>query len=218
MKKKSSITVHSSLAQKYDKQVKEYNNFIHDLLFGLMYEFVLPKQKLLDIGIGTGLSSIRFSELGAAVYGLDASKEMIDLCKAKSFAKQLKILDITKDTIPYRDGFFNITIAIGVFNFFPSLNSIFNQINRIIKKNGIFAFTILPNIESPKTEKKRLPIFTKQETPWGVPIYKHSSEYIRRLLKSYNFELLKEQFIVVKTGHNDIPDMLLSIIIVRSNK
>lgn len=218
MKKKSSVTVHSSIANNYDKQVEESNNFVHDLLFGMMYEFVSPKQKLLDIGIGTGLSSIRFSELGAAIYSLDASKVVIELCKAKSFAKQLKIFDITKDTIPYRDNFFNLTIAIGLFNFFPSLSSIFKQVKRIMKKNGIFAFTILPNIETPKADKRRLPTYVKQATPWGIPVYKHSSEYISRLLEANNFELLKEQIIVAKTGHNDMPDMLLSIIVVRSNK
>ncbi len=218
MKRNSSISVHSNNAGRYDEQVEEYNNFVHDVLFGMMFEFVKPKQKLLDIGIGTGLSSIRFAELGVNVYGLDASQEMLEFCKAKLFAKQLNIFDITKDAIPYRDNFFHLAVAIGILNFFPSLNSIFLQVNRIMKNNGIFTFTILPNIELLKTGKKKLPSFTKQQTPWGVPIYKHSAEYICHLLKKHSFELLKEQLIVVRTDEVDTPDMLLSLIVAKANK
>jgi len=40
----------------------------------------LPSEKLLDIGIGTGLASIHFSDVGLWVYGLDVSQEMLAAC------------------------------------------------------------------------------------------------------------------------------------------
>lgn len=216
MRTKRSISVHTKEAGNYDQQIKEYNNFVHDVLFGMLFEYVKPKQKLLDVGIGTGLSSVQFAKLGLSIYGIDASKEMLDMCKAKSFAKQLKLYDITRDKIPFGDKFFHHATAIGVLNFFPSLESVFNDIKRVLKKNGVFAFTILPNLDFNSTNKKKTPHFTKHPTPWGVAIYKHSADYLSSLLKKNSFELLKEQMLVVKTGDDESPDMLLSLIIVKS--
>jgi len=39
------------------------------------FEFVGAGEKLLDIGIGTGLASMHFSEIGLKVYGLDNSQK-----------------------------------------------------------------------------------------------------------------------------------------------
>ena len=68
-----------------DKQVKEYDSYTHDAMFGMSYEYVKSNEKLLDLGIGTGLASINFSKVGLKVYGLDNSDEMLNKCRNKSF-------------------------------------------------------------------------------------------------------------------------------------
>ena len=54
MKKADTISVHDQEASQYDKQVHEYNSYLHDALFGMCYEYVNSHERLLDIGIGTG--------------------------------------------------------------------------------------------------------------------------------------------------------------------
>ncbi len=56
--KEEKVTSYKELASNYDKQVREYNSYGHDVLFGMGFEFVREDEKLLDIGIGTGLASI----------------------------------------------------------------------------------------------------------------------------------------------------------------
>jgi len=62
---------HNRYALTYDKQVKEQDCFISDLLFGLSYEFLKPGQVLLDAGIGTGISSLPFAKAGLVIHGMD---------------------------------------------------------------------------------------------------------------------------------------------------
>jgi hypothetical protein len=51
-------------ATQYENQAAEIAWHGHEIMFGLMYEFVKPDETLLDIGIGTGLSSFLFHKAG----------------------------------------------------------------------------------------------------------------------------------------------------------
>ena len=50
----------------------------------MSFDFFKTDEKLLDIGKRTGFASIPFSMIGLKVYGLDASQEMLNICKSKS--------------------------------------------------------------------------------------------------------------------------------------
>lgn len=65
---------YKELATKYDEQVKEYNSYGHNVIFGMCYEYVKPNEKILDLGIGTGLASIQFYKSGLKIFGLDISE------------------------------------------------------------------------------------------------------------------------------------------------
>ena len=194
-------------ATKYDQQVKEYDSYGHDVLFGMCFEFVKPNEKILDLGIGTGLASINFSKVGLKVYGLDISDEMLNMCRMKSFTEELKIHNLSEDIIPYNDSYFNHIICSGVFHFLSDLEKIFSEVARIIKEGGIFAFTVAPDLTGAE--------YTKQMTSWGVPIYKHSLNYIKRLLDMNGISLLKEQRLLLKGADKLNYDMLFSAIIAR---
>ena len=109
------IRVHDASADTYDASVEEYHSHLHDLLFGMCYEFIQPGHSLLDIGIGTGLSSVNFARAGVDVYGMDPSSNMIDQCRKKGFAKELKQHSLTDPPLRYHDKAFSHVIACGVF-------------------------------------------------------------------------------------------------------
>jgi predicted TPR repeat methyltransferase len=198
---------YKALAKQYDEQAKEYDSYGHDVLFGMIYEYVKPNEKILDLGIGTGLASIKLAIMGLKVYGLDISDEMLNICKIKSFTEDLKLHNLLDDRIPYSDAFFNHIISCGVFHFFGDLRNIFTEVARIIKRGGIFAFTISPeNIEAE---------YKDQMTSWGVPIFKHSPIYIKRLLEQEEMSLLKEQRLLLKGADKVNYDMLFSVMIAK---
>ena len=72
-------------ATQYERQVAEQAWHGHEIMFGLMYEYVRPGESLLDIGIGTGLSSLLFHKTGLRVSGFDNSTDMLKGCEPKGF-------------------------------------------------------------------------------------------------------------------------------------
>ncbi|WP_423224970.1 hypothetical protein [Candidatus Amarolinea aalborgensis] len=65
--------LHDAYAADYDQQVQAYGCHVADVLFGLCYEYVQPGQRLLDAGIGSGLSAQLFAKAGLEIHGMDFS-------------------------------------------------------------------------------------------------------------------------------------------------
>ena len=173
--------------ENYDNYVFEYQWHAHEILFGLLFEYLKKGQRLLDLGIGTGLSSMYYNILGVDIFGIDNSSEMIEVCKKKRFAKDLKIIDIEKDDFPYESEYFDFVISSGVFHFFKNLNTIFGKISNVIKNDGIFSFTVK---DTDNSDSDIVKSFYEEA---GVYIYSHSEEYINRLIVRHKFKLLKKQ-------------------------
>lgn len=193
------------IASQYDREVKEYDSYCHDLIFGMCYEYVKPNDKILDIGIGTGLASINFSRMGLKVYGIDNSEEMLKICEMKSFAKELRLYNLSGNRIPYDDNCFNNIISCGVFHFLSGLDTLFSEVARILIKGGVFAFSFAPGDFSRD--------YSKQMTAWGVPIYMHSPDYIKRLLEMNEMKLVKEQRLLIKGADKVNYDMKFSVML-----
>ena len=212
MKNQDTISVHDQDAAQYDKQVYEYNSYSHDALFGMSFEYVNPRECLLDLGIGTGLASRSFAKIGLKVYGCDGSAAMLKVCESKAFAKELKVFDLHDIPLPYSDSFFDHAICCGVLHFFDDLEIILKEVLRIIKPGGIFAFTIAAqtSVEEAATRDNPQGYF-ETPTPWGVPIFKHSNRYIFNLLQANGVDILKTQKFLIRGGpDDDSEDMLFS--------
>jgi len=199
--------VYEESAVQYDEEVKIYGSYGHDVIFGMSFEFVNADEKLLDIGVGTGLASIQFAQVGLKVYGLDSSQEMLTVCQSKSFTEELKQCNIDREPIPYRDSYFDHVICCGVLHFISNLNKLFTEVNRVTKRGGIFGFTIAP--------QETIADHIKEPTAWGVSIYKHSPQYILKLLETNSMEILKEQRLLIKGADKVTYDMLFSAMISR---
>ena len=192
MKKVDPIRVHDEEAAQYDRQVREYNSYGHDALVGMSFEYVNPRDRILDIGIGTGLASRPFAKMGLEVYGCDGSTEMLKICESKAFAKELQVFDLKNIPLPYSHSFFDHVICCGVLHFFDDLETILNEVLWIIKPGGVFAFTVAAQNSDEEAEtNKNLQDYIEMPTPWGVPIFKHSSGYITSLLQANSLDILK---------------------------
>lgn len=198
-------------ASDYDQLARKYQWYGPEILFGLCYDLVKTGDKLLDIGIGTGLCSSLFFKHGLEIYGLDSSDEMLAMCRKKGITQELKNCDLLDTPLPYADAQFDIIISGGVFHFIEDLQPIFKEIARLIKPNGLFAFTN-------KTFSDELPIdsyskFSKE----GIFIFSHSDHYIHQLLKENSFQRLKElKFFALDDDERDL--LLKSYVVQKTPK
>jgi len=196
---------YDAAASQYDAAVKEYGSYSHDVIFGMCYEFVKPGEKLLDLGIGTGLASIPFHKAGLKICGLDNSEEMLGICRARSFAEELFLHELPDKKFPFAENTFNHIISSGLFHFLGDLKNAFSEAERVMKNGGIFAFTFSP--DSSVKEYITLP------TGWGIDIRRHSPAYIRGLLEQNNFFLLKEQRLLMKGADKINYEMIFSVMV-----
>lgn len=178
----SIIELHDRSADVYDDTsiLVEYHG--HEVLFGLAFEHLSPGDSVLDIGIGTGLSSYLFHKAGLKVYGVDGSEAMLDICRKKEFAVELNLCDLTAERWPYEDGKFENAIACGIFHFFEKLDIFFEETNQVLKKDGTFSFTVM-------VSEDNLSYYT--DTGSGLLIYFHNDSQVIELLNKYGFSLLK---------------------------
>jgi ubiquinone/menaquinone biosynthesis C-methylase UbiE len=205
-------------ACEYDKAGKERSWHGHEIIFGLMYEYLSPDDSLLDIGIGTGLDAWVFQKAGVRVYGIDGSEEMLKICQEKQVAVELKQLDLLKDDIPYDDSVFNHAIANAVFHITGEIEKTLGEVKRLLKKGGIFGFTSHeqdPGMESDYRETDTEGQYMKMREPYGFPVYKHSDKFVRSLLEKYDFDLLKKTRYEAFTAYEDNPDYIFSLYIAR---
>ena len=198
---KSAIQAHDQSAAEYDRQIRDYHCYAADVLFGLSFEYVHPRERLLDLGIGTGLSALPFAQLGLQIFGADASQEMLNICRAKNIAVELKQFDLENLPLPYADDAFEHCIACGVFHFIADLEKIFQQVARVVRANGTFAFTT----KVPPGESKRV----VAETTDGVSVFMHSRAYVEECVAQSGLRTLKEQKF-------SVGDELFNALVVRS--
>ncbi len=191
------IQMYKELAPKYDSVMKGNNYVANDILFGLMYEFIKPNETLLDVCIGTGLSSVLFHKADLKIYGLDASSEMLEVCESKGFVSELKCYMIERNSaFPYHNLSFDHIILLTALLKFRSLDFIFEEIARIIKKGGVFGFDVLDLKENEEKEFT----YTSRSTQKLVRLHRHSSTYIDKLLHDNGFVCLKNSVCEIYKG------------------
>lgn len=187
----ASIQLHDQCATDYDRQVREYGCFAADILFGLCFEYINPSERLLDVGIGTGLSAEPFAKAGLVVCGIDASPEMLKICEKKKIAVELEQFDIQSKPWPYSESAFDHVICCGVMHFISDLDLIFEQVARVIRPNGIFAFTT----KAPTRNSRII-----QETSDDDIVFTHSRNYIEGCTADHGFSILKCTRFSIGTG------------------
>jgi predicted TPR repeat methyltransferase len=182
MKPDPNVAKHDAYAAEYDEQVRAYGCYLAETLFGLSYEYLQPGQRLLDLGIGSGLAAQLFAKAGLQVCGVDFSPAMLAICQFKGIATELKQHDIGQAPWPYPSGAFDHLVCCGVLHFLPELELIFAEARRVLREGGFFVFTT----KSP-TALVALQEKYQQETIDGLDIYSHSSGYLERLMKRVGF-------------------------------
>ncbi len=177
-----------------DYDAMAHANYWHpEALFGLCLDYLKPGERLLDLGIGTGLGAAPFASFGLRVTGMDSSAEMLALCREKRIAEELKEHDLLQLPWPFAGEAFDHAIALGVLHFLPDLEPVFAEAGRLLRQGGTFTFTT-------KAPARQESDPYEGETIQNTTLYLHRSGYLERVLAGAGFVLLKELHLLVRTG------------------
>ncbi len=131
--------------KRYDSFEKDfwYVRSRQDLLKRIIYKYFknkLKKRKLriLDLGCGTGFNLYMLREFGE-VYGIDISEEALKICKKNGF-KNVKLGD-AHNLDCFGDNFFDLVIAVELFEHLEDDLKALAEVRRVLKKDGLLIGT-----------------------------------------------------------------------------
>ena len=101
-------------------------------------------KRVLEIGCGGGQCSIAFAKKGAICTGIDISKGQLKYAEKLAKENKVKINFVRgsfQDLSQFKSKSFNIVFSAYALQYSPDLNKVFRQVNRILKKDGLFVFS-----------------------------------------------------------------------------
>lgn len=117
----------------YDENIRPFTSYPNKLTKHLYEKFNLKtNEKILDIGCGRGECLTGFYKCGMNVYGIDQS----DVSKKNYPEINFKFCDLMSEKIPFEDEFFDVIFSKSLVEHFYYPEKIFQEINRILKKDG----------------------------------------------------------------------------------
>ena len=106
-------SIYDAVADTYDYVTRrnDYDKWV-GLYVGLIERHGAPGKRMLDIGAGTGLASIRFANAGYDVTAVDISPEMLRQAKAKPGAEDVRFVVADVRDLPDL-GLFDVAVTLG---------------------------------------------------------------------------------------------------------
>ncbi len=150
------------------------------------------KYKLLDLGCGTGLSGICFTDIAEKLIGVDISANMLSQAKQKACYDVL----IEKEIVNALDDLetdFDLILCIDTLVYFGNLDELFAKISLHLQRDSLLACSI-------ELADKTMPCYTLQTTGR----YQHSAVYIEELAEKNNLKLLKYSNVAGRQQENQI--------------
>lgn len=183
----------------------------------LFDNYLMPREKILDLGCGNGRYYDLFKEKNIDYFGVDSSNSLIRIAKNKYPEAKFKVGDAFKLSFP--DNFFDKIYSIAVLHHIPSRElrlQFLKEIRRVLKPGGLlvltvwkfhqpkecyllFKYTILKLIGKSKLDFKD--IFE----PWGKKIERYyrwfSKKELENLARKADCEIKKSGVVKNKKGN-----------------
>jgi ubiquinone/menaquinone biosynthesis C-methylase UbiE len=162
-------------------------------------------KKLLDLGCGPGIYAKLLKNRGVEVYGIDLSEKMIKIAKSNVKNVDFRVGSVYK--LPYKSNYFDIVLATYVVEYFEDIDRAFKEIKRVLKKNGIFIFSITNPVRQATYHIKRKPhtwrVFDnyfkegkRTATWWWRLKYPTKVSFIHRTYETYIKAILGNGFVI----------------------
>lgn len=156
-------------------------NFESNVLFLKKTKLLNKKQKILEIGSGNGAMVSYLKKQGYNITGTEVNPTYIDFAK-KHFGVRLQ--KITTGKLPFSTESFDVVLSFDVFEHIPDSKQHLQDVKRILKKNGVYAFATPNKITNIPFEILKEMSFSKYKSY-------HPSLYTMGQLKNL---LLSEEF------------------------
>lgn len=107
-------------------------------------ELIKPSvgKRILDVGCGSGKLAIECAKRGAEVYGIDISKNMIEIAKNHCRRESVKVEFIVGDALKWLPQDFDFSVALGVLEYFAQPQILLENMLASVKCGGKVIFSV----------------------------------------------------------------------------
>ncbi|MGV8162356.1 MAG: class I SAM-dependent methyltransferase [Candidatus Nanoarchaeia archaeon] len=195
------------LASQYDEFSAKFiagTNIYNDLSRKLYYEMLninFRNKKLLDVGCGDGYDLVRFQKLGAKVYGIDASKELVKIAKEHLPKEHIQLGLMEK--LPYANEFFDAVISKYVLQTSTNVPLVLKEMDRVLKVGGTLAYLAVHPLRQFLEKKKHPKSYFTQEIVESIfangtvtarePTHSFNEYFNPEFLRKYKITHFKEE-------------------------
>ncbi len=125
-------------------------SFVHDRhrkAVALFHQFHLTRRRLLDIGCGTGKSTIFMKNALSfhRVYGVDIDDDYVTAARANGV--EALLCNVDQQNLPFEDRYFDAVFAGEVIEHVLNPDHLLQEIRRVLSKGGLLVVTT-PNLAS----------------------------------------------------------------------
>lgn len=159
MSKKLNKNTYNILSQEY-YEARKYKTgisyFYNELLeFPTTLKFLedVKRKAILDLGCGPGIHTKKLWEKGAKIKGIDNSERLIEIAKKEAPKIEFVKGDI-ENKLPYKSAEFDIVVSSLVLGHLEKWDDVLKEINRVLKKGGLFVFSNYNPVTEKYTKKK----------------------------------------------------------------
>jgi len=163
--KKTTIESYNKNAEELSKKFKNFFDLQRRKEFGKFIDMI-PGNKVLDLGCGSGDHSHYFKKEGLDVVSIDLSEKMIELCREKGLdarVMDIEDLDFEEDSF---DGIWSVTSLLHIPK--SNIDSVIRKVHNILKEDGIFYVCVKEGegeefVKDKDSDTKRYFVFWKRE-------------------------------------------------------
>lgn len=134
--------IYVGFSKTYEKDVKRNMNYTayRRVPLLVMKHLLTRSPRILDVGCGTGLSSIPFFKNGFQVTGVDGSREMIERARKLPYRKLL--CQNLEKSLRVRDRSFEAAVMVGVMDYLDHPAGILAEVKKKLVDGGVFGLTV----------------------------------------------------------------------------
>ena len=134
--------IYSDFSDSYDREIKRD---MHYRAYLRLPELVInhltsTAPKILDLGCGTGLSSLLFFKSGCRVTGIDGTRAMLK--RAGRLPFQRLICQNLEKSLRVKDLSFDAAVMVGVMEYINDPAALLAQVRRKLRRGGVFGLTV----------------------------------------------------------------------------
>lgn len=190
------IKTYKKIAKDYHEKITRGNHFYNKYLDEPMILKLVGNVKgkrVLDLGCGSGKYSKILLRKGGRVTGVDISPDFISLAKKEVPKVEFHVASAYK--LPFKNNYFDMVVAGLVVEHFENLNKAFKEIRRVLKKNGVFVFSL--GVPLRKAEKAKRSYFKEGKILSEWPTFGVKMFHFYYTLETWIRSILKNGFEIV---------------------